>query len=338
MECKPVTHTTWECTLPTRRQRRDAKRDKVKCCNWKNEAGKEFPTKSDLPGNNQTGKPKTPTPPPAPPPVDDPDAPLGWPLVDICVDPACVPMTHADIFTQNEAAFNRINELRALETPPAPPLIWSEQLAHAAMMHSVDHTLRGFGLSHNVPSSPWGVSPSDRANNSGWPTEVSLISENISVTSNSHTQLTGVHPSSGDPLALTQSLAQIDIWRNTHIATGFEGHHVNNMRPEAVYVGIAYYMQPKCMLTGPGYLDNPGNEDDHALNPYNSTDRPDAFNGETLGMQIYGRGIVVALLSTDIAPEVPDPAPEMFDTCQPDTYLDTTPIGTGDLGGWVKPE
>lgn len=260
-------------------------------------------------------------------PVPETVAPSETQSVTYCVEPGCTPHTYASLQALHQAAVTRINELRALKDPPAPPLVWSDQLAHAALMHATDHMIRGFNIRHGVPNSPWGIGPGDRAENSGWP-DALPVAENIAVTSH--------HKETPADLS-NVSVGPVDIWNNQYNDPGQpdkylqEGHHINNMNATFRYIGIGMLFQPDCMQTAPGYL-NFGSNTDYLLNPYNHfTGMTDIFTGATLTQWIWGRCAVVYKLSTDLGALIPTDPPDLFDTCYPATYTDTVPLSDGAL-------
>lgn len=242
-----------------------------------------------------------------PPPEDDDKGdgvvvhPYETDLIEWCVDDGCTPKTYADLEAEAGPTISWINEQRLVESPGSSPLQWNDNLAHAAVMHAIDHLRRGYNIKHDAPAPwPWGEKAGDRARNSGY--VGSIIGENIGVWI----------PGADDPDML---LERAILWQQQHQEKPPEGHHINNMAEKFNDIGMVRIDFPECMNVGPGYLnfnDNPN----YLLNPYNHYDRQDIpyVEGEdnNLTQWIWGRSILVyvlgsgALEGTTDAPPLPN--------------------------------
>lgn len=253
-------------------------------------------------------------------------------LITWCIGSGgCVPKTYTDLQQEGQSSLDFINNVRTSEYGRST-LQWSDTLAHAALMHAIDHLRRGYNIRHQAPSpSPWGIDPVNRINNSGW--YGGTTGENIGVWSpddDNDPPIDGTTlADAGDVLLLRNALWRVQDADVVNYPNG-EGHHRNNINPAYTHIGMAKIDFPPCMKVGPGYLDfnnNPG----YLENPYNHYDHQDIVDGSTMTQWIWGRSIMVYCLAAYV--QDPEPLLPIPDTCTMDIYTNPeTPYDVGQPG------
>jgi len=278
------------------------------------------------------------------PPVEDPVVERELIAAEFCLNEEQfrIPRTYQMLEEEGFAAMEQINLFRAQQTPTALPLVWNNNLAHAALMHATDHLVRGYNLKHAVQNHPWGYNWVNRARASGF--DQNQVVENIGTGKPVHEFRNEIQGLIDPPLIQTtysylrsQSLLdQVFRWdiMNTKIISegdpAGEGHHQQNISDVWTHFGCASVELPFCMNVGPGYLGwdtSPAAQEAYLLNPYHPDKAMDLFDGSQLDLWIYGWSIVVYLLGNEKqdGSSVHLTPPELFDTTDLPSYVEPIP-------------